>query len=47
MKNLSVSALLLKLTSQAGDDATRSTLKQLTGTAKALGIGDTMVRGLM
>ncbi|WP_242434550.1 flotillin family protein [Hymenobacter amundsenii] len=47
MKNLSVSALLLKLTSQAGDDATRSTLKQLTGTAKALGIGETPVKLLM
>ncbi|MFD2787130.1 flotillin family protein [Hymenobacter rubripertinctus] len=47
MKNLSVSALLLKLMSQANDDATRSTIKQLTGTAKALGMGDVMVRGLM
>ncbi|SDX35022.1 flotillin family protein [Hymenobacter psychrophilus] len=47
LKNLSVSALLLKLMSQANDDATRNTIKQLTGTAKALGIGDTMVRGLM
>ncbi|WP_246285093.1 flotillin family protein [Hymenobacter lapidiphilus] len=46
MKNLSVSALLLKLMSQANDDATRSTIKQLTSTAKALGIGDTMVRML-
>ncbi|RFP65966.1 flotillin family protein [Hymenobacter lapidiphilus] len=47
MKNLSVSALLLKLMSQANDDATRSTIKQLTSTAKALGIGDAPVRGLM
>ena len=47
IRNLSVSALLLKLTSQAGDDATRSTLNQLTGTAKALGIGETPVKLLM
>ncbi|WP_026351450.1 flotillin family protein [Hymenobacter aerophilus] len=47
LKNLSVSALLLKLMSQANDDATRSTIKQLTSTAKALGIGEAPVRGLM
>ena len=47
LKNLSVSALLLKLMSQASDEATRSTIKQLTGTAKALGIGDAPVQGLV
>jgi hypothetical protein len=40
MKNLSVSALLLQMMNKASDDATRSTIAQLTSTAKALGIGD-------
>ncbi|TGD79959.1 flotillin family protein [Hymenobacter wooponensis] len=40
MKNLSVSALLLKMMNQAGDDATRATITQLAGTATALGISD-------
>ncbi|SNR60783.1 flotillin family protein [Hymenobacter mucosus] len=40
LKNLSVSALLLKMMNQAGDDATRATITQLAGTATALGIGD-------
>ncbi|RSK43290.1 flotillin family protein [Hymenobacter perfusus] len=44
MKNLSVSALLLKMMNQAGDDATRATITQLAGTAAALGIGDKPAR---
>jgi hypothetical protein len=40
LKNLSVSALLLKMMNKASDDATRATITQLAGTAQALGIGD-------
>ena len=46
IKNLSVSALLLKMMTQAGDDATRATITQLAGTATALGIGDKPARML-
>ncbi|WP_236705067.1 hypothetical protein [Hymenobacter sp. AT01-02] len=46
LKNLSVSALLLKMMNQAGDDATRATITQLAGTATALGIGDKPVKML-
>jgi uncharacterized membrane protein YqiK len=46
MKNLSVSALLLKMMNQAGDDATRATITQLAGTATALGISDKPARML-
>ena len=46
VKNLSISALLLQMMNKAGDEATRSTLKQLTSTVKALGIGDKPARTL-
>lgn len=46
VKNLSVSALLLQLMNKAGDDATRATITQLAGMAKALGIGDKTVKTL-
>ncbi|MBC8084867.1 MAG: flotillin family protein [Hymenobacter sp.] len=46
VKNLSVSALLLKLMNQAGDDATRATITQLAGTAQALGIADKPVKSI-
>jgi hypothetical protein len=44
MRNLSVSALLLQLMNKAGDEKTRGTLAQLASTAKALGVGDKLVR---
>ncbi|MDO7875483.1 flotillin family protein [Hymenobacter sp. ASUV-10] len=46
VKNLSISALLLQMMNKAGDDATRNTITQLASTAKALGIGDKMVKTL-
>ncbi|UOQ71454.1 flotillin family protein [Hymenobacter cellulosilyticus] len=46
MKNLSVSALLLKMMHKAGDDTTRNTITELASTATALGIGDKPARML-
>ncbi|NVO85827.1 flotillin family protein [Hymenobacter sp. P5252] len=46
LKNLSVSALLLKMMNKAGDDATRNTITELASTATALGIGDKPARML-
>ncbi|GAB3290498.1 flotillin family protein [Hymenobacter tenuis] len=40
VKNLSVSALLLKMMHKAGDETTRNTITELASTATALGIGD-------
>ena len=46
LKNLSISALLLQMMNKAGDEATRSTIAQLTSTAAALGIADKPVKTL-
>ncbi|GAB3835873.1 flotillin family protein [Hymenobacter jeollabukensis] len=46
VRNLTISALLLKLLNKAGDDATRNTITQLASTAQMMGLGDTKVSSL-